>query len=825
MKFLLSLVATVLLILLLDKSWVVGTNRIPPPGKFLDPFHGFWQNAEPKGFIRPDELNLPGLNDKVIVSYDSLLIPHIFAGNDEDLYMAQGCITAVYRLWQMEFQVHAAAGRISSILGVGEDSVFLNYDRRQRRLGLAYAAEKATREMLNDPVSRAMVEAYTHGINQHIKSLTYKNLPLEYKLMDYWPESWSPLKCGLLLKNMAQTLNMGDKDIEMTNALTLFGKEMVDLLYPDREPDAAPIVDNPGGWNFTKVDIDSVPPALPQELIGITAHGKIDPTVGSNNWAVGGSKTASGSPILCNDPHLNTTLPSIWFAVQLNAPGINTMGVSLPGAPGVIIGFTDSIAWGITNAQRDLVDWYRITYKDSKRENYLIDGQWKQTSKVIEEIDVRGQASFYDTIVFTQWGPIPYDANFRPRDGLRDYAFRWTSHDPSLEVLTFYKLNRAKNFNDYMAALDYFSAPPQNFVFASVSGDIAIRVQGKFPVRRKDEGKFLLDGSKSSNGWQAFIPVDQNVMIKNPSRGFVSSANQYPADKTYPYFITATSYEAYRNRRINDILDKLSNVTVRDMMSLQNDNFNLKASESLPFFLNAVDSSGILQDPPDSIENAEALRDAYDILKSWDYVNNKDSEGASYYEAWWDHLMPTLWDEMSNREYALSRPTTYNTIKLMKEEPSLDFFSRNRDNIHGGNLNNALVSSFIAGVFSIEEWEKKNAGSKVRWADYKDTYVQHLARIPALSYHVEHGGNHDIVNASARTHGPSWRMVVSLEKSGVKAFAVYPGGQSGNPGSLYYNNMLDHWSNGKYYQLTFPQRAEDLKDNLFFSTQLTPKSK
>lgn len=823
MKFFLSLLATLALIFLLDRSWLIGSNRLPPPGKFLDPFHGFWQNAEPKGFIGPEELNLFGLKDKVVVTYDSLLIPHIFASNDEDLYLTQGYVTAVYRLWQMEFQIDAAAGKISSILGPGKDSLYLNYDRNQRRLGMVYAAERATEEMLKNPIARTMVEKYTEGINQYIRSLTYKNLPFEYKLMDYFPKEWAPLKCGLLLKSMAQTLNIGDKDVEMTNALNLFGKDIVDLLYPDREPSTDPIVDNPGGWNFSKVELDSLPPALPQELIGLTTREEADPTTGSNNWAVGGSKTATGSPILCNDPHLNTTLPSIWFAIQLNAPGINSMGVSLPGAPGVIIGFTDSVAWGITNAQRDLVDWYHITFKDQHRTHYLLDDEWKATTKKVEKFDVRGHNSFYDTVVYTNWGPIPYDKNFHPNDGLRDYAFRWVSHDPSLEVLTFYKLNRARNFNDYMTALDHFSAPAQNFAFASVSGDIAIRIQGKFPVRRKDEGKFLLNGSKSSDGWQAFIPFDQNVMIKNPPRGFVSSANQYPVDETYPYYITATSYEAYRNRRINAILEKLNNITTRDLMSLQNDNFNLKASESLPTFLKALDSLKILENAADTISNIEAVRLAYNTLKSWDYVNNKDSQGASYYEAWWNHLIPMLWDEMNNSSFNLSRPTTYNTIKLISEFPRLDFFSIRRDTVQGGNLNEILARSFLSSVYAIEKWKNQNGKTNLRWADYKATYVQHLARIPALSYHVEHGGNTDIVNASARTKGPSWRMVVSLEKSGIKAYAVYPGGQSGNPGSAHYNNMLEHWSNGRYFNLIFPHRPEDMKDQTFFSTQLNPK--
>src|SRR5690606_2104194 len=222
-----------------------------------------------------------GLKDNVTVLYDSLLIPHIFANNEDDLFMAQGFITAMHRLWQMEFQTHAAAGRLASILGPGPNDAFLEYDRSQRRLGITFAAENAAEMMIKDPVQKRMLENYTEGINRYISSLQYKDLPLEYKLLDYKPEPWSILKCGLLLKNMAQTLNMGDKDIEMTNALRLYGKSMVDLLYPDREPGIDPIVSNPGGWNFDPVHLAETPAAVPDELIRITGMTKSNPDVGS----------------------------------------------------------------------------------------------------------------------------------------------------------------------------------------------------------------------------------------------------------------------------------------------------------------------------------------------------------------------------------------------------------------------------------------------------------------------------------------------------------------------------------------------------------------
>lgn len=804
-KFFTSLAITLLLIFLMDRGWMIGSIPIPPLGKFLDPYHGFWQNIEPNGYQGKKQLMIPGLQEPVSIVYDSLLIPHIFAKNNNDLYLAQGYVTAMHRLWQMEFQTHAAAGRVSEI--VAGDAI-LDYDRRQRRLGMTYGAVKALDAMEQHPA----VIQYTKGVNAYIQSLRYVDLPFEYKLLDYKPEPWTPLKCALLLKNMAQTLNFGDKDIEMTNALKLFGKEMVDLLYPDNEHVGDPIVDKPGQWNFAPVALNDTPPALPDELIGISKPPPPDPTIGSNNWAVSGSKTYTGYPMLAGDPHLQLNLPSIWYAIQLNAPGINAMGASLPGVPTITIGFNDSIAWSVTNAQRDLVDWYKITFKDKTRDQYLLDGKWVNSRKVIERITVRGGPTFYDTVVYTHWGPVVYDHSFHAGNELNGYALRWIAHDASEEINAFYRLNRAKNHAEFSEALNYFSMPAQNFAFASVAGDIAMRVQGKFPVRRKDEGKFVLDGTRRSNGWLAFIPNEQNIADKNPPRGFVSSANQYPADSTYPYYITATHYEAYRNRRINNVLRNSGNITYRDMMKLQTDNYNLKAAESLPTFLSHLDTTTL----------THLQKQAYRVLRSWDYINSANSAGASYYEAWWDNLMTLIWDEMSDTSTALQVPTTYTTIKLIKEHPTLEFFDI-LSTPEKETAADVVHKAFLLAVEDIENWKTEHATLPV-WAEYKGSYIAHLLPgLTPLSVPVKTGGNHDIVNAHSRTHGPSWRMIVSLEPSGVKAWATYPGGQSGNPGSAFYTNLVPRWAAGDYYSLLFLRARDQDLQKVFYTTTLNPK--
>ncbi len=800
-----SLLITVLLLYSLNRGWNVG-SPIPPLGKFLDPFHGFWQNAETSKPLDGD-FSLSGLSDIVTISYDSLRIPHIFAKNDDDLYLAQGYVTAVDRLWQMEFQTHAAAGRVSEVL---QGAPYLDYDRRQRRLGMVFGAQRALQLMEAQPENKAILDKYTAGVNAFVESLSYEDYPFEYKLLDYLPEPWTNLKSLLLLKSMAQTLNMGEKDLEMTNALTLFGKETLDLLYPDRELVGDPIVDNAGKWNFKPITLDTTKMALPKQLITQLPLDQSPPDVGSNNWAVNGTKTASGSPILCNDPHLSLSLPSIWYIIHLNSPSVNSMGASLPGSPAVISGFNDSIAWGVTNAQRDLVDWYKIQFKDKTKNEYLSDGAWKPSQKVIEKFKPKGAPDFYDTVVYTHHGPVVFDESFHQEDESAHFAFRWIAHDASEELVTFHKLNRAKNHADYMAALDHYGSPAQNFVFASVSGDVAMRIQGKYPVRRKEEGKFILDGSRTSDEWKAFIPNAQNVMDKNPERGFTSSANQYPADSTYPYYIGGSSFEAYRNRRINKVLTESKNILPADMMKLQNDNYNLKAAESLPYFLSKVDSTAL----------NEPEKKAYTILRSWDYYNTVTAEGASYYEAWWDALFPMIWDEMDSAHVEMKKPTTYTTINLVIHNPTLSFFDI-ISTPEKETSSEVLRKAFSKGVADIEAW-KIRTKKEPQWAVFKDAVISHLLRQEALSYHVLQGGNHDIVNAHSKSNGPSWRMVVSLEKSGVKAWGIYPGGQSGNPGSPFYNNMIDPWAKAKYFVMHFGSSPEQQKNTQYSITQLSP---
>src|SRR5579875_1598672 len=473
-SFIISTIITVALVFALNKKW----GAIPPIGKFLSAQQGFWQNAEPVDRNRNENLSFKNLKGKVSVYLDERLVPHVFAQNDEDAYFVQGYLHAKYRLWQMELQTYAAAGRISEHLG--NDPRFINFDREQRRSGMVWAAENALKAFEANPATKTICDAYTAGVNSYINSLTESTLPIEYKLLDYKPEQWSNLKIALFLKQMSLTLSGYDNDLQ--NTLSKPKLSFEDLMQLEKQvPDSLePIV--PKGTAFEPPAFVPVKPANADSVYfgkmdttKVVQYTKPNPINGSNNWVVSGKKTKSGAPILCNDPHLELTFPSIWYEMQITTPNVNVYGATFPGSPNVIIGFNDSIAWGVTNAQRDVRDYYEIQFKDESRKEYMYNGKWTATQFRIDTIKVRGGADVMDSVAYTVFGPVVYDRTFsKELSQNKAIALRWTAHDASNEGLTFYKLNRAKNYDDYLDAIKTFTCPGQNFVFASKSGDIAI---------------------------------------------------------------------------------------------------------------------------------------------------------------------------------------------------------------------------------------------------------------------------------------------------------------------------------------------------------------
>lgn len=786
---------------------------IPPLGKFLDPANGFWQNAQTVESSLPNSLNLPGLHDEVIIKFDNRLVPHIFAANEHDLYYVQGYITATHRLWQLDLQTRVADGRLAEI--VGERGIKM--DRYHRRLGMSWAAERSEELLKQNKQAWKIATAYADGVNDYIATLSYRDLPIEYKLLNYEPESYSPYRAILLQKYMANMLTGATNDIEHTNVLKALGPEMFNRLWPQYPEDNSPIV--PGNFledkqaKNSETDSSSIG-FLPEKFIRYDHSFLPDEMNGSNNWAVAAEKTKDGAPILCNDPHLGLNIPSIWYETQLHLPDLNVYGVTLPGAPGIVIGFNEKVAWGVTNAGRDVKDFFTIQFKDKSRNEYRYADSWKKTSKRIEDIKIAGGETYFDTVVYTHWGPVMYDRTFNNNGSVPNLAMKWEAHEPSEDMMTFYYLNRASNYNDYLEAVEYFRCPGQNFCFISKEGDIAIKQQGKFPAHTTLSGRFIRDGSNPESEWPAPIPNDQNPLMHNPERGFVSSANQHPTDSTYPFSYHPGGYfEHYRNRRINQRLSEMENVTVDDMMELQKDNFNLTAYEALPVMLKAFDSEALEGD----------ASEWFKILDNWNRFNDPKEKGPVLFEIWWKTLKPMIWDELNREDGNFVYPNDYQTIRFMSKSsthPLIDF----KETEEKESLTNLLNNSYAHALEKLKKWESEEHG-EIIWSNYKGTRLLHLARLPAFSVHnIPIGGNKHIVNACSKTHGPSWRVVVKHGEE-LEAWGIYPGGQLGNPGSPYYNQFTDKWAAGEYYKLLFLQDAGHHHDEIIFTQKVTSQTK
>jgi penicillin amidase len=791
-------VITTALIIILNSTLVIPA----PLGRLLSPQNGIWSNAEPVDYNYSADLSFKQLKGNVDVYFDERLVPHVFAEQENDAFFVQGYLHAKFRLWQMEFQTYVAAGRVSEL--VGKKKLALDLDRNMRRLGMVYAAENSLKEVEKDSPSLIECDNYTAGVNAYIESLNESTLPLEYKIMGYYPEKWTNLKTALFLKFMSLDLAGGENDFEYTNAKSVFSSADFDKIYPVIMDSLDPIV--PKGTIFPKPGIELKIPSTADSLYfdkkdsTTIQEQKPNPNNGSNNWAVSGAKTKSGYPILCNDPHLGLNLPSLWYEMQISTRSYNAYGASFPGAPAIIIGFNDSCAFGFTNAMRDVRDYYEIKFKDDSRKEYWFDSQWVKTTFRIEKIKVKDEPDYLDTVAYTNIGPVMYDKSYSggKSGNNKYYAVRWKAHDASNELKMFTLLDKAKNYNDYLEAIKYLHTPGQNCLFASKSGDIAIWDQGEFPAKWKRQGDFIMPGTDSSYFWQGMIPQEENPHLVNPERGFVSSANQLPVDSSYPYYLGG-SYPPYRGWEINMRLNAMNNITPEDMMKLQTDNYNVFGEMALPVLVKNME---VLKLSNDELKY-------FDILRTWNLRNDIDSKGTTLFVLTWDSLENKVWrDELSRIPGSAMIPHESSLLENILKDSSFKFL----DDINTPQketLADDVTAAFKQAVFVAE---RSDTNGTLEWGKYKDTKVLHLARLDALSrLHLPIGGGTNTINAANEQHGPSWRMIVSLTPQ-TQAYAVYPGGQSGNPGSKFYDDFIDTWVQGKYYAL-WVMKASDAKDD------------
>jgi penicillin amidase len=577
-------------------------------------------------------VQLPGLRERVTVRRDERGIPYITATNDEDLYFAQGYATAADRLWQMDLLRRSARGELAEILG----NSALEEDKRHRTYGFTQTADAEVAQ--TTPEARAVLEAYARGVNAYIASLDPKSLPPEFRLLMYQPRPWTPSDSLVVVKLFFESLSTTWRLDLMREAFADLPEEKRAGLMPAMSPLDVLVVGKdrsvtgrPAGSNtsaqlkrtnstdtlrFLQRDAERESQSLAR--LGLAAES----LAASNNWVISGKHTASGKPLLANDPHLSPSAPPIWHMVHLSAPGLKVAGVTAPGLPGVIIGHNDRIAWGFTNVGPDVQDLYIEKFDPSNPRRYMTPTGWQDAEVRREEIKVRKVFTDSATdvvaidVTVTRHGPIILE-----KDSKR-YALRWTALDPKLNNGSgVYELNRAGNWREFTAAIRGYTPPMQNIVYADVDGHIGYYAAGVVPIRKSGDGSVPYDGSTEEGEWVSFIPFEKLPHLYDPPSGMVVTANQRIVGADYPHFLTHSWAQPYRARRILDLLKQRKRMIANDFRAILGDTYSIAAATF------AREAAKSLKGHAASQSN-EKLRETIAALEAWDGHLNAEARVA-----------------------------------------------------------------------------------------------------------------------------------------------------------------------------------------------------
>ncbi len=765
---------------------------LPAIGPLLDPWTGIWsvaRNADPAG---ERVASIPSLALPVEGLVDRRGVPHLFSATDLDAWRALGWLHARDRLFQLDLQTRAAEGTLTEWVG----RPALPLDREMRELGLAHRADSLWAALDTAATARRALEAYAEGVNAQIRTLGSRDLPYEYQLLGVRPRPWRPEYTLYLYQRMTYTLSWQDTDLEREAIAMVVGDAAAAALLPAESPLQQPIVPSQGvralSFHLPPPQMTPGPHRAPT-TVATAALNDLRP--GSNNWAVAPRRAAGGHALLAGDPHLDLTLPSIWYEAHLvTADGMNIYGVTLPGEPAVLIGLTPGVAWSFTNSEGDFVDHYREEVDDPGRPTrHLVDGEWHPVTSRVELFrDRAGRLLVTDTVYRTRRGPLMrYAGKWR--------SIRWTGLESKDPIGSFLRLQRARSAADFLAAHATLEGPAQNGVAADTGGHIVELTAGRFPRRPNNDGGVIFDGRSSRSDWTGDLPPMAGVV--DPARGTLYSANQQGVDPQVDRAYRGNGWAPpWRAMRIARLLGADSAVTLDAMRRWQTD----PISERALWWTGAIVTAAT---------GVDSLASARVLLAGWSDGYQPESRAAPLFEAVMDALATLTWDELAADDGRRVAWPSATVLAALRDAPEDIWWDRRATPAREGR-DDILRLALARGWAQVAAPARLGPDTAAwRWDRYRTARIPHLVFIPGLGdpeLSVT-GGNGTLSPLGAGgSHGPSWRMVVEMAPRPV-AFTTYPGGQSGNPASARYDDRVEQWRTGGLDSARIPRSAEELK--------------
>jgi len=738
-------------------------------------------------------LDIENLTDEVTVYRDTFAIPHIYAKNEKDLYRAVGYVMAQDRLWQMDLLRRITTGRLSEVLDPG----LVNADKLFR--SLRFSEKSAMVMAQTDPEIIACMDAFCDGVNQYIDS-HLKKLPIEFILLGYKPEHWNNINIANMVGYMAWDLSMAwDTEVTLYKISQVVDQKRFQELLPDMKYQPTSIF--PEIMHEKKLEIESAM----SEVIQVIDNMGLQVFNGSNNWAVSGAKSETGSPLMANDMHLGLMAPGVWYQMhQMVEGGLNVTGVVLPGQPFVVCGHNQHIAWGMTNVMLDDMDFYLETLNPENENQYRLNGEWKDLTLVEERIKVKGKEA--DTIVinkFTHRGPII--SGFK---GVTDKAIsmRWVGNDFSNEVKGVYQFNRAKNWSDFRTAASSFTSIAQNIVYADIEGNIGMQTAAGVPIR-EGIGILIYPGDTTQYDWKGIVPFEELPVSYNPENGMVSSANNRTISEDYPYYISHWFDLPNRIERIRELLTVKEKLSINDFKDIQADHTSIFARKFNPVFVEALELGNW---------NENQLK-AIELLKNWDNTYPIESPEALLFEQLYKDFMNAVFqDEIGDDLYtALIKQDLLPTYLLDKTRTTKT--SKWFDNVTTENKVETITDNIqmaFENAFAKLSTEFGDDPTTWKWGDKHTLTLKHpmgknemVAKLFNVnkgpypvkgSFHTVGPYSYPMDNEFFANHGASHRHIYSTENWN-RSETIIPTGTSGIPASKFYCSQTEMYINNEYH--------------------------